>query len=137
MSAVISLVSAYGYFVPPIRPTGTRAEIVQHPRQHRIAMALAAGLLASLLSAPVPAQSPPPQYITTVWQTEQGLPQNSVNAVSRLRTPGSEERSKELAAVDRYCAGPAARDLRMEQSRAGSGRNVSRWRAVGGGAHRR
>ena len=44
-------------------------------------MALAAGLLASLLSAPVPAQSQPPQYITTVWQTEQGLPQNSVNAI--------------------------------------------------------
>src|SRR5271157_1909137 len=68
------------YFAPPIRPTGTRAEMVQHPRQHWIAMALAAGLLASLLSAPVPAQSQP-QYVTTVWQTEQGLPQNSVNAI--------------------------------------------------------
>jgi signal transduction histidine kinase/ligand-binding sensor domain-containing protein len=67
------------YFVQPIRPTGTRAKMVQHPRQHRIALALAAGLLASLLSAPVLAQ--PPQYVTTVWQTEQGLPQNSVNAI--------------------------------------------------------
>ncbi|MFZ0962371.1 MAG: two-component regulator propeller domain-containing protein, partial [Terriglobia bacterium] len=81
MLAVISPVNAYQYFAQPIRPTGTRAEMVQHPRQHRIAMALAAGLLASLLSAPVPAQSQPPQYIATVWQTEQGLPQNSVNAI--------------------------------------------------------
>ena len=81
MLAVISPISAYRHFAQPIRPTGTRAEMVQHPRQHRVAMALAAGLLASLLSAPLPAQSPPPQYITTVWQTEQGLPQNSVNAI--------------------------------------------------------
>jgi len=44
-------------------------------------MALAAGLLASLLITPLGAQSHPPQYITTVWQTEQGLPQNSVNAI--------------------------------------------------------
>jgi ligand-binding sensor domain-containing protein len=55
--------------------------MVQHPRQHRIAIALAAGLLASLLSAPVHAQSYPTQYLTTVWQTEQGLPQNSVTAI--------------------------------------------------------
>ncbi len=41
----------------------------------------AAGLLASFLSAPVHAQSYPTQYLTTVWQTEQGLPQNSVNAL--------------------------------------------------------
>ena len=81
MLAVISPISAYRYFAQPIRPTGTRAEMVQHPRQHRIAIALAAGLLASLLIAPVPAQSQPTQYITTVWQTEQGLPQNSVNAM--------------------------------------------------------
>jgi hypothetical protein len=57
--------------------------MVQHARQHRLAIALAAVLLAGLpsLSAPVPAQSRPPQYVTTVWQTEQGLPQNSVNAI--------------------------------------------------------
>ena len=72
---------AYRYFVQPIRPTGTRAGMVQHPWRQRTAVALAAGLLASLLIAPVPAQSQPPQYITTVWQTEQGLPQNSVNAM--------------------------------------------------------
>ena len=72
---------AYRYFVQPIRPTGTRAGMVQHPWRQRTAVALAAGLLASLLSAPVPAQSQPPQYVTTVWQTEQGLPQNSVNAI--------------------------------------------------------
>jgi len=54
---------------------------LQHPRQHRIAAALAAGLLASLLIAPVQAQSYPTQYLATVWQTEQGLPQNSVTAL--------------------------------------------------------
>ncbi len=52
---------------------------MQHQSQHRIAVAFAAGLLASLSSAPVPAQSQPPQYLTMVWQTEQGLPQNSVS----------------------------------------------------------
>ena len=46
-----------------------------------ITVGLAAGLLASLLIAPVRAQSYPMQYLTTVWQTEQGLPQNSVNAL--------------------------------------------------------
>ena len=54
---------------------------LQHPRQHRIAVVLAAGLLASLLIAPVHAQTYPTQYLPTVWQTEQGLPQNSVNAL--------------------------------------------------------
>ncbi len=48
---------------------------------HRIAIALAAGLLSSLLIAPVHAQSQPPQYVTKVWHTEEGLPQNSVNAM--------------------------------------------------------
>jgi hypothetical protein len=56
-----------------------------HPRQHRIAVALAAGLLASLVIAPVHAQSYPTQYLTTVWQTEQGLPQNSVTALLQDR----------------------------------------------------
>ena len=81
MLAVVSPTSAYRHFVQPIRRTGTRAEMVQHPRQHRLAVILAAGLLTSLLIAPVRAQSYPTQYITTVWQTEQGLPQNSVNAI--------------------------------------------------------
>ena len=49
--------------------------------QHRMAVVLAAGVLTSLLIAPVHAQSYPTQYLTTVWQTEQGLPQNSVNAL--------------------------------------------------------
>src|SRR5450432_2907959 len=49
--------------------------------KHRIAAILAAGLLASLLIAPVQAQAYPTQYVPMVWQTEQGLPQNSVNAL--------------------------------------------------------
>ena len=40
--------------------------------------ALAAGLLARVFVTPLDAQSPPPHYVATVWQTEQGLPQNSV-----------------------------------------------------------
>src|SRR5208337_1989048 len=44
-------------------------------------VALAAGLLTNLLIAPVHAQSYPAQYLPRVWQTEQGLPQNSVNAL--------------------------------------------------------
>jgi len=51
---------------------------LQHPGQPRIAAALAAGLLASLLIAPVHASSQPSPYVATNWQTEQGLPQNSV-----------------------------------------------------------
>jgi len=42
---------------------------------------LAVGLLASLSVARVQAQSQPPQYVTKYWRTEQGLPQNSVNAM--------------------------------------------------------
>jgi signal transduction histidine kinase/ligand-binding sensor domain-containing protein len=38
-------------------------------------------LLASLLVASARAQSQAPQYIATVWQAEQGLPQNSVTAM--------------------------------------------------------
>ena len=38
-------------------------------------------LLASLVIAPAHAQSLPTQYVTKVWRTEQGLPQNSVNAM--------------------------------------------------------
>jgi ligand-binding sensor domain-containing protein len=45
------------------------------------AFVLAASPLADLLIVPIHAQSPPPQYIAKVWQTEQGLPQNSVNAI--------------------------------------------------------
>jgi PAS domain S-box-containing protein len=47
----------------------------------RIAVALIATMLASFLIAPGRAQSYPQQYVTTVWQTEQGLPQNSANAI--------------------------------------------------------
>jgi PAS domain S-box-containing protein len=54
-------------------------KIGQHQWHQRIALAFAAGLLASLLTPRAKAQ--PPQYVTTVWQTEQGLPQNSVNAI--------------------------------------------------------
>ena len=38
-------------------------------------------LLASLLVASARAQSQAPQYIATVWQAEQGLPQNSVTTM--------------------------------------------------------
>ena len=57
------------------------ASALLKPCQHRIAVILAAGLLTSLLIAPVHAQSYPTQYLPTVRQTEQGLPQNSVNAL--------------------------------------------------------
>ena len=49
------------------------------------AFVLAASPLADLLIVPLHAQSPPPQYIAKVWQTEQGLPQNSVNAIVQDR----------------------------------------------------
>jgi PAS domain S-box-containing protein len=48
-------------------------------------LVLAASSLAGLLIAPLHAQSPRPQYIAKVWQTEQGLPQNSVNAILQDR----------------------------------------------------
>jgi signal transduction histidine kinase/ligand-binding sensor domain-containing protein len=43
--------------------------------------ASAIALLAGLFIAPVHPQSLPTQYVTTVWRTEQGLPQNSVNTI--------------------------------------------------------
>jgi PAS domain S-box-containing protein len=66
------------------KPEGRiQVKIGQHQWHHRIALAFAAGLLASLLTPRAKAQSQPPQYVTTVWQTEQGLPQNSVNALAQ------------------------------------------------------
>ncbi len=44
-------------------------------------LASAVPSLASL--PPVHAQSPPPQYVTKVWHAEDGLPQNSVNAMQQ------------------------------------------------------
>src|SRR5208282_4878128 len=44
-------------------------------------LASAATLFAYLLVAPAHAQSQTPQYVARVWQAEQGLPQNSVNAM--------------------------------------------------------
>ncbi len=44
-------------------------------------LASAVLLPANLLVAPVHAQSKPPQFVTRVWHTEEGLPQNSVNAM--------------------------------------------------------
>lgn len=53
-----------------------------HRWQRRIVVvALAAGLLAGFVIAPAYGQSYPKQYVAAVWQTEQGLPQNSVNAL--------------------------------------------------------
>jgi ligand-binding sensor domain-containing protein len=56
-------------------------EIAEHRGCHLIAVGIAAGLLVSVSVALARAQSQPPQYIATVWQTEQGLPQSSVNAL--------------------------------------------------------
>src|SRR5579872_6331751 len=47
----------------------------------RIAAVLLADLLIGLLIAPIHAQTYPSQHLPTVWQTEQGLPQNTVNAI--------------------------------------------------------
>ncbi len=44
-------------------------------------LASAVPLLANLLIPRVHAQSRPPQYVTRVWHTEEGLPQNSVTAM--------------------------------------------------------
>ena len=85
MLAVVSSIGLYWYIVQPIRRTGERAEVARHQWQHRSAVALCAGLLASLSIAPVHAQSYTTQYIATVWQTEQGLPVNTVQAMVQDR----------------------------------------------------
>jgi PAS domain S-box-containing protein len=46
-----------------------------------VSFASAITLLIGLLVVPLYAQSQPLQYVTTVWQAEQGLPQNSVTAM--------------------------------------------------------
>jgi signal transduction histidine kinase/ligand-binding sensor domain-containing protein len=43
--------------------------------------ASAASSPAHPLSNPAHAQFPPPQYVTSMWRTEEGLPQNSVTAI--------------------------------------------------------
>src|SRR5690242_11661710 len=55
-------------------PAGVK--MTRRPWRHWIA--LAAGLVAGFLVAPVYASSQPSPYVATNWQTEQGLPQNSV-----------------------------------------------------------
>lgn len=67
-------------FMQPIRQTPPGTEKVRHSRKHRRVIVFAA-LVASISIARLPAQSQPAQYVRTVWQTEQGLPQNSVNAI--------------------------------------------------------
>ena len=42
-------------------------------------------MLAGVLVAPAWAQTDPAQYVATNWQTEQGLPQNSVSAIAQDR----------------------------------------------------
>ena len=76
-SAIVASISFYWSFVQPSRPIATRIEKVQDPRRHPIAVAVAAAVLAAFI-APVPGRSGPAQYVPTVWQTEQGLPQNSI-----------------------------------------------------------
>ena len=77
--AIVFSIGFYWYVVRPSRPTGVGVGVVQYPWRGRIAVALAAVLFAILI-APVRARSIPIQYAPTVWQTEQGLPSNSVNA---------------------------------------------------------
>jgi ligand-binding sensor domain-containing protein len=72
--AVGTSIGFYWCFMPPIRSTGARA-----------AVALAAGLLGGFFLAPACAQSYSTQYVGTVWQTEQGLPQNSVTGIAQDR----------------------------------------------------
>ena len=41
-----------------------------------------------------------------------------------------------MVAVDRYCTGPAERDLRLERGETNPEVDISCWREVGGSAHR-
>ena len=62
-------------------PGAKQLAAVSEACRHRFAVILAAGLLTSSGIAPAQAQVYPTQYIATVWETEQGLPQNSVSAL--------------------------------------------------------
>ncbi len=79
-SAVAALVWAW-WRLAQLRPSGRRTETARHSCRYRIALAVAAALVSALPSAAARAQFHPTQYVATVWQTEQGLPQNSVNAL--------------------------------------------------------
>ena len=83
--AVATSIRFYWCFVQPIRSTGARGKLARHQWRHRTAVARAAGLLATLLIAPVHAQSYPTQYVATVWQTEQGLPQSTIASMVQDR----------------------------------------------------
>jgi ligand-binding sensor domain-containing protein len=74
-SAIVASISFYWSFVQPSRPIGTRLKMVQEPRRQPIAVAIAVALLTAFIA---PGQSGPTRYVPTVWQTEQGLPQNTV-----------------------------------------------------------
>ena len=66
---------------------GADANNVTHSRLERIAtlVSLLGVLSVGLFIAPARAQTDPVQYVATVWQTEQGLPQNSVSAIAQDR----------------------------------------------------
>ena len=70
-------------FHRPVPPRGNRARRTAAAVAGccHTALVLAASPLADLVIVRLHAQSPRPQYIAKVWQTEQGLPQNSVNAI--------------------------------------------------------
>ena len=56
-------------------------EGMRNSRPRAILVAFAAGLLASVSIIPAHSEPQSTRYVTTVWGTEQGLPQNSVNAM--------------------------------------------------------
>ncbi len=55
--------------------------MMQYSWQHHIAVILSVLVLATILIASVQAQSRPTRYVATVWHTEEGLPNNNVNAL--------------------------------------------------------
>ena len=62
---------------------GVAQQMLRRPSasKPRIAAILAAALVTCLSLAPVRGRTYPTQYLPTVWQTEQGLPANSVTAL--------------------------------------------------------
>ena len=66
----------------PLLREGIAAAVEQFRKYHPgIVAALAACLFASVSTVPAHSQTQSTSYVTTVWGTEQGLPQNSVNAM--------------------------------------------------------
>ena len=64
---------------------GAQTKTIETGAYRIVLVALLWTLATGIEIAPACSQTNPAQYVATIWQTEQGLPQNSVSAIAQDR----------------------------------------------------